>query len=68
MIDPGDALITDMAETLGTQIVVQFTKQMHGLNHRQTRAHHQTAIRQAIVRAERIARLMGWQDGQQAFS
>ena len=62
------ALITNMTKTRSTQIVVQFTKQIHGLNHRQTRAHHQTAISETIVRAERIARLMGWQNGQQAFT
>ena len=65
MIDPGDALVADVMEAIATQTVVQFAKQPERLNHRQTRAHHQSAIGEAIVRAECIARLVGRQDSHQ---
>ena len=42
-------------------ILIHLPEEMHGLDNRQTGAHHQTAIGKTVVRAECIPRLMGRQ-------
>ena len=65
MINPGNSLVTDVAETLGAQNIVHLTKQHHGLRYRQFFAHQQSSVSQSAMRAKRVTAGMCRQHSQQ---
>ena len=68
VINPGDGFVDDASDALSAEQRIHLAKERHRVSDGQPRAHQQSAIGQAAVRAECVAVEMGGQHCQQGLA